>query len=166
MQVIMKNNIRDSGIVKRDSGIVNWKPRAVIRLTNHELQLYRNFNPPIKMKDHKDLDVWKYSMLLAEQIYGLTKDFPLDEKFGLVAQMKRSAVSVPSNIAEGAVRKGKKEFIQFLYIAMGSLSELETQLYLSYRLQFMDSIDELITLIEKIKQLLFGLIRYISNRKS
>lgn len=118
------------------------------------------------MKDHKDLDVWKQSMLLAEQIYGLTKDFPLDEKFGLVAQMKRSAVSVPSNIAEGAVRKGKKEFIQFLYIAMGSLSELETQLYLSYRLQFMDSIDELITLIEKIKQLLFGLIRYISKRDS
>jgi len=120
------------------------------------------------MKDHKDLDVWKYSMLLAEQIYGLTKDFPLDEKFGLVAQMKRSAVSVPSNIAEGAVRKGKKEFIQFLYIAMGSLSELETQLYLSYRLQFMDSIDEVMTLIEKIKQLLFGLIRYIVSvtRKS
>jgi four helix bundle protein len=116
------------------------------------------------MKDHKDLDVWKHSMLLAEQIYGVTKVFPLDEKFGLVAQMKRSAVSVPSNIAEGAVRKGKKEFIQFLYIAMCSL--LETQLYLSYRLQFMDSIDELITLIDKIKQLLFGLIRYISKRDS
>ena len=88
------------------------------------------------MKDHKDLDVWKQSIVLVEDIYALTKNFPSDEKYGLSSQIKRAVVSVPSNIAEGAGRKGDKEFIQFLYIAMGSLSELETQLILANRLQF------------------------------
>ena len=61
------------------------------------------------MKDHKDLDVWKQSMVLAEQVYTLTKEFPFDEKYGLISQMKRAVVSIPSNIAEGAARKGNKE---------------------------------------------------------
>ncbi len=116
------------------------------------------------MKGHKDLDVWKQSMTLAEDIYALTKGFPSDEKYGLSSQMKRAAVSVPSNIAEGAGRKGDKEFIQFLYISMGSLSELETQLLLSKRLQFTDSIDDNMKQIEQLKQMLFGLIRYIKNK--
>ncbi len=93
------------------------------------------------MKDHKDLDVWNQSMVLAEQVYTLTKEFPSDEKYGLISQMKRAVVSIPSNIAEGAARKGNKEYIQFLYIAMGSLSELETQILLSQRLQFVNSVD-------------------------
>jgi four helix bundle protein len=118
------------------------------------------------MKNHKDLDVWKKSMLLAEQIYNLTKDFPTDEKYGLISQMKRAVISIPSNIAEGAARKGNKEFIQFMYIAMGSLSELETQILLSQRLQFVNSVDNYLDQIEKIKQMLFGLIRYISKRDS
>ena len=116
------------------------------------------------MKGHKDLDVWKQSMTLAEDIYALTKGFPSDEKYGLSSQMKRAAVSIPSNIAEGAGRKGDKEFIQFLYISMGSLSELETQLLLSKRLQFTDSIDDNMKQIEQLKQMLFGLIRYIKNK--
>ena len=98
-------------------------------------------------------------MLLAEDIYALTKNFPSDEKFGLSSQIKRAVVSIPSNIAEGAGRKGDKEFIQFLYIAMGSLSELETQLILSNRLQFVNSIEIYLSQIEKIKKMLFGLIR-------
>lgn len=118
------------------------------------------------MKDHKDLDVWKQSMFLAEQIYALTKDFPSDEKYSLVSQMKRAVVSIPSNIAEGAGRKGNKEFVQFMYIAMGSLSELETQILLSQRLKFVISVDNYLDQIEKIKQMLFGLIRYISKRES
>jgi four helix bundle protein len=118
------------------------------------------------MKNHKDLDVWKQSMLLAEQIYSLTKDFPTDEKYGLISQMKRAVISIPSNIAEGAARKGNKEFVQFMYIAMGSLSELETQILLSQRLQFVNSVDNYLDQIEKIKQMLFGLIRYISKRDS
>lgn len=76
----------------------------------------------------------KQSMVLVEDIYALTKNFPSDEKYGLSSQIKRAVVSVPSNIAEGAGRKGDKEFIQFIYIAMGSLSELETQLILVNRL--------------------------------
>lgn len=116
------------------------------------------------MKDHKDLDVWKQSMLLAEDIYALTKEFPSEERFGLSSQINRAVVSIPSNIAEGAGRKGDKEFIQFLYIAMGSLSELETQLILSDRLQFVNSIEIYLNQIEKIKKMLFGLIRYVNNK--
>jgi four helix bundle protein len=77
--------------------------------------------------DHKDLDLWKKSMNLVVLIYDITSKFPSDERFGLTSQMRRAAVSIPSNIAEGAARKGDKEFIQFLMIALGSLSELETQ---------------------------------------
>ena len=116
------------------------------------------------MKDHKDLDVWKQSMVLVEDIYTLTKNFPSDEKYGLSSQIKRAVVSVPSNIAEGAGRKGDKEFIQFLYIAMGSLSELETQLILANRLQFTNSVESYLSQIEKIKNMLFGLIRYVNNK--
>lgn len=116
------------------------------------------------MKDHKDLDVWKQSMLLAEDIYALTKEFPSEERFGLSSQINRAVVSIPSNIAEGAGRKGDKEFIQFLYIALGSLSELETQLILSDRLQFVNSIEIYLNQIEKIKKMLFGLIRYVNNK--
>ena len=116
------------------------------------------------MKDHKDLDVWIQSMLLVEDNYKLTNNFPSDEKYGLSSQIKRAVVSIPSNIAEGAGRKGDKEFIQFLYIAMGSLSELETQLILSNRLRFVSSIDLYLNQLEKIKKMLFGLIRYVNNK--
>lgn len=98
-------------------------------------------------------------MLLAEDVYALTKEFPSEERFGLSSQIKRAVVSIPSNIAEGAGRKGDKEFIQFLYIAMGSLSELETQLILSDSLQFVNSIEIYLNQIEKIRKMLFGLIR-------
>jgi four helix bundle protein len=73
--------------------------------------------------NHKDLEVWKKSMDLVEDVYALSKFFPNDEKFGLTNQIRRASVSVPSNISEGAARKRDKEFIQFLYIALGSLSE-------------------------------------------
>lgn len=73
--------------------------------------------------NHKDLEVWKKSMDLVEDVYALSKFFPNDEKFGLTNQIRRASVSVPSNISEGAARKSDKEFIQFLYIALGSLSE-------------------------------------------
>ena len=80
-------------------------------------------------------------MLLAENIYELAKHFSSDEKYGWFSQIKIAEVSISSTIAEGAARKGDKEFIQFLYIAMCSLSELETQLILSDRLQFVNSIE-------------------------
>ena len=84
------------------------------------------------------MDVWKRSMDLVETIYKVSTQFPKEEIYGLTRQIRRSAVSVPSNIAEGAARKSDKEFIQFISIAMGSLSEVETQYQLSVRLGFIE----------------------------
>ena len=83
------------------------------------------------MKTHRDLKVWQNSLDLVTEIYKLTKAFPNSETFGLACQIQRSAVSVPSNIAEGAARNSNKEFSRFLSIALGSLAELETQLIIS-----------------------------------
>lgn len=114
--------------------------------------------------DHKQLDVWKKSMNLVVQVYQITRLFPDSEKFGLTSQMRRSAVSIPSNVAEGAARKGDKELLQFLYIAIGSLAELETQYLIAVRLEFIE-IDAIFEekLIE-VKKLLLGFKNYI-NRK-
>ncbi len=90
-------------------------------------------------KPHKKLDAWKLAMGLVEQVYGVTSRYPSEERFGLVDQMRRASVSVPSNIAEGAARQTRKEFINFLHVAQGSLSELDTLVELSCRLKFMSS---------------------------
>ena len=83
------------------------------------------------MKSHIDLNLWKWSTTLAIDIYQITKQFPKEEIFGLTSQIRKAAVSVPSNISEGAARGSKNDFIRFLNIAIGSLSELETQMYIS-----------------------------------
>jgi len=80
------------------------------------------------VRSHKDLEVWKRAVILATSLYRTTVQFPREELFGLTAQVRKSAVSIPSDIAEGAARQGTKEFVQFLYIAAGSASELHTQL--------------------------------------
>jgi four helix bundle protein len=80
------------------------------------------------MQTHKDLDVWKLSMDLVVDIYQITDSLPKSELFGLTSQIRRAAVSVPSNIAEGSARKNTTEYIQFLYIALGSITEVDTQL--------------------------------------
>jgi four helix bundle protein len=77
---------------------------------------------------HKNLKIWQNSIHLVIEVYNLTRAFPKEELYGLSSQMRRAAISVPSNIAEGAARKNKTEYLQFLYISLGSLSELETQL--------------------------------------
>lgn len=79
-----------------------------------------------KIKTHKDMDVWKESIELARLVYLITSKFPKEELYGITQQIRRSAVSISSNIAEGAARNSKKEFIQFLYISLGSLAELDT----------------------------------------
>ena len=113
---------------------------------------------------HKELDVWKQSMFLAEKIYVATKSFPDYEKFGLGQQLRRSAVSVPSNIAEGAARGTTKEFIHFLHIGLGSISEVETQLILAKRLQYREGVEDFLIDAETVKKLLFGLIKALKKR--
>ena len=88
------------------------------------------------MHNFKELDVWKKSRILVKDIYLLLANFPDVEKFGIISQMKRAVVSIPSNIAEGSGRSSDKEFVRFLDIALGSAFELETQLYLSFDLSF------------------------------
>jgi len=80
------------------------------------------------MKSYKDLELWQVSMNFVSEVYTLTKSFPKEELYGLTSQIRRCAISIPSNIAEGSSRKGTKEFIQFLWIANGSLSDFETQI--------------------------------------
>jgi len=96
-------------------------------------------------------------------VYKATHSFPKHELFGLCAQIRRSAVSIPSNIAEGSGRNNRTEFIQFLYIANGSLSELETQLEIAFRLSYLEDLRIYIEKIKHIRKMLIGLIDYLKN---
>ncbi len=114
------------------------------------------------MKSYLELEVWKYSRVLVSEIHQLTKSFPREEIYGLVNQMRRSSISIPSNIAEGCGRNHKKESIQFFYISRGSLYELETQILLSFDQNYCTEI-ELNQILEKIttcKKLLNGFVKY------
>lgn len=106
-------------------------------------------------KPHKKLDVWKVSIGLVQQIYKATGVFPKHEIYGLTSQMRRAAVSIPSNISEGAARQTKKELINFLHIARGSLSELDTQLDIALNLGYIEledrgQIDESLIRVDKM----------------
>ena len=113
--------------------------------------------------NHKELDVWKESIGLVTKVYSLTADFPDDEKFGIVSQMRRAAVSVPSNIAEGCARISDKENLRFMDIASGSLAELETQILISKNLGFIEP-DYQLPEIDKVGQMLSGLKRYLKSK--
>lgn len=113
---------------------------------------------------HRDLIVWQKSIDLVVLVYDLCKELPSDEKFGIISQVKRSAVSVPSNIAEGAGRGTDKEFSRFLDIASGSLSELETQLIIISRLGFYETGKIVDNEIKEIRKMLFGLKRSLKDR--
>ena len=108
---------------------------------------------------HHKLRAWQSSIALVKTIYGITSKFPREEAFGLTAQMRRAAVSVPSNIAEGAARSSKKEFAHFLVIARGSLSEIETQLEIAKQLGYLVEEQETEQQVDQIFALLGGLIR-------
>src|SRR4030042_2650548 len=116
-------------------------------------------------KPHKKLDVWQAAMKVAQMVYQLTNTFPSEERFGLVTQMRRAAVSIPSNIAEGAARQGKREFKNFVSMAQGSLSELDTQLDLTILLGYIseDDVKEIEGQLLRVDKMLTGLIRSLEK---
>ena len=99
------------------------------------------------------------------KIYQLTEKFPRNELHGLTSQMRRAAVSIASNVAEGAGRESKKEFMQFLSISQGSVSELETQLIIAHRLGYCSEIDYLLTELDEISKMIIGLRRSVKQRR-
>ena len=116
--------------------------------------------------EYRELVVWQQAMELVKQIYGTTKAFPRDEIYGLTSQLRRAAVSVASNIAEGQGRESRPEFYQFLSKARGSLMEIETQVLISAELGYVNSIrsDALLASATRVGQLLNGLMRSLKSR--
>jgi len=123
----------------------------------------KNKNPA---RGYRDLLVWQKGMALARDVYQLTRSFPSEEKFGLVSQMRRAAVSIPSNIAEGQARKSTDEFVQFISTAEGSLAELDTQVQLSVDLGFSDPthVARVSDAVTELKRMLNGLRRSLLKR--
>ena len=119
------------------------------------------------IKSYRDLEVWRKSMSMVRQIYQTTTTFPGEEKFGLVNQMRRAAVSIPSNLAEGHSRWGQGEFPHSISIAMGSLAELETQILLSVDLGYMnnDHASDLLQELNTMGKMLQGLRKSLKNRR-
>lgn len=114
------------------------------------------------MSNYKKLDAWKTSMELVKEVYVITKTFPKEELYALTSQTKRAAVSVPCNIAEGSGRNYKKDTIQFLHIARGSMYELETLLNIAVMVEIIseNTFNKISPIIDKCMQLVNGLIRY------
>jgi S23 ribosomal protein. len=118
----------------------------------------------MESKSFKDLEAWKKGRILVNKVYEISKQFPKEENFGLTSQMRRCVVSVPSNIAEGIGRNTSKDTTQFLYIARGSLYELETILILANDQKYIDDTSEVIDLLTETRKILNGLINYYSNK--
>ena len=108
------------------------------------------------MHNYKELKVWQKAIDLCVLVYDASKHFPADERFGLTSQVRRACVSVPSNIAEGAGRKSKKEFANFISIATGSIFETETQIIIAQRLNYIRETENIFKLIDEIQKMLYG----------
>jgi four helix bundle protein len=119
------------------------------------------------MNNYKELKIWQKSVDLAVRIYGVTKDFPKEEVYGLTSQLRRCAISVPSNIAEGAGRNTKKDFNKFLGISNGSTCELDTQLIIAQRINFIDALvlESLQSEITEIQKMNWSLKRSLNLTK-
>ncbi len=115
-------------------------------------------------KSHESLDCWRFAMDLVDAVYDWTARFPVDERFALTQQMRRAAYSIPSNIAEGKARETNRETLRGLYIARGSLAELETQMEIAHRQNYPDHSSEMEMLLRKVSQSLNGYIRYLIAR--
>jgi four helix bundle protein len=118
------------------------------------------------VKSYRDLEVWQKGVVLTKNIYQATGGFPAEEKFGLVSQMRRAAVSIPSNIAEGHARSSTAEFQRYIMIAMGSVAELETQIIISVDLGFLSATvrSNLLEQLDDIGRMLRGLHQALSRR--
>ena len=118
------------------------------------------------VRTHKDLDVWKKGVAFVTEIYSVTNAFPKLELYGLISQIRRAAISIPSNIAEGATRRNNKEFLQFLYISLSSAAEVDTQLIISHNLKFIDdeNLKQLQGELNIISKMIQGLIRSIKKK--
>ena len=116
--------------------------------------------------EHKKLEVWQTSMDFVIKVYGLFEQFPSEEQFGLVAQLRRASVSIPSNIAEGCSRNNPRETMQYLYFSLGSLSEVETQLILSERLGYVRPNSDIMQMIVEIRNMLYGVLRFLGKEQS
>jgi four helix bundle protein len=119
------------------------------------------------IRDFKDLEVWQRAMDLVVEIYRVTKSFPSDERYGLTAQLRRAAVSVPSNIAEGRGRFGLGGFLYHLSVANGSLMELETQFLIAVRLEYLKLVDEgtVLDRTAEVRRLLAGMVRALRTKQ-
>ena len=118
-----------------------------------------------KIKSFKDLKIWKRGMKLVEDIYTNTRTFPKEEVYGLTSQLRRSAISIPSNISEGFARFHNKEYKQFLYMSLGSSAELTTQIIIASRLGYIDNVnsDNLLHDVEEISKMTMGLIKKLNT---
>lgn len=118
-----------------------------------------------KINSYRDLLVWQKGMEMVKLIYFASRTFPDYEKFALTSQLRRSCISVPSNIAEGQARKGKQEFIHFLSIARGSLAEVDTQVLLAFEFKYLnqDEYDEIANRIDELQRMLFRLMERLEK---
>ena len=118
------------------------------------------------MRPHEKLDVWQRSVDMVTKVYEYTKAFPTDERFGLTSQIRRAAVSIAANIAEGAARQHNKEFVQFLFVAQGSSSELETELLIAKKLGYINDerYRELYEEINLVARMIVGLTNHVKSR--
>jgi four helix bundle protein len=119
----------------------------------------------LKIKNYQELNIWKRSVEIAIEIYNTSKNFPKEELYGLTSQIRRASVSIPSNIAEGFTRYHNKEFRQFLYVSLGSCAEVETQLFIAQRLNYIDQekASKLVKELGEIGKMINNLIKKINN---
>lgn len=119
------------------------------------------------MKTYRELIVWQKSMILVGEIYKVSKSFPNDENFGLTSQLRRSAVSIPSNIAEGYGRNSLNDYIRFLNISVGSLYEMQTQIEIAFNLKYIEknNFEELYKNTKEIERMMSSLIRKLKEKR-
>ena len=115
------------------------------------------------MRGHRDLDVWQEAIAFVSEVYRVTRDFPPEETFGLKGQMRRAAVSIPSNIAEGAARQSPKDFQRFLKVALGSAAELETQILIAKNLDYVRDENTLLEPLSRIRRMISGLLKSLDR---